>query len=243
MKKCTVLSLCVVLGLMTGCVAPGVQLVRVAASGNSVTLPQDYAGFTKVEAGSAFRVTINQSEDYSVDIIIDDSLRQHLDVGVQGDTLRIYLRPGVTFSTRPREMRAEITMPALEGLDLSGASRGAVSGFESNDPLRVVLSGASSLQASLSTGDVQLEASGASQANMQGGGDALDLEASGASQANLSEFTVADADVRLSGASQAQINMDGTLNADLSGASKLTYDGDVRLGSVDTSGASTIQQR
>jgi hypothetical protein len=239
----TILSLCVVLGLMTGCIAPGVEFVRVAASGNPVTLSQDYTGFTKVAAGSAFQVAINQSEDYSVDIIIDDNLRQYLEVGVQGDTLRIYLRPGVIFSTRPQEIRAEIAMPALEGLDLSGASRGNVSGFESNDPLRVILSGASALQASLSTGDVTLEASGASRAKMQGSGDALDLEASGASFADLSEFTVTDADVQLSGASQAQVNMDGTLNADLSGASKLTYDGDVHLGTMDTSGASTGQQR
>jgi hypothetical protein len=195
----TILSLCVVLGLMTGCIAPGVEFVRVAASGNPVTLSQDYTGFTKVAAGSAFRVTINQSEDYSVDIIIDDNLRQYLDVSVQGDTLRIYLRPGVSFSFRDTTLRAEVTMPALEGLDLSGASRGNVSGFESNDPLRVVLSGASSLQASLSTGDVELEASGASRANVQGSGDALDLEASGASHLDLSEFTVTDADVRLAG--------------------------------------------
>jgi hypothetical protein len=243
MKAHIVLVLVAVLSLMTGCIAPGLELVRVAASGNPVTVSEEYTGFTKVDVGSAFRVTIDQGEDYRVDITLDENLRKYLDVGVQGDTLQIRLRPGVSYSSRPGEMRAEITMPELEGLDLSGAVRGDVKGFESNDPLRVNLSGASNLAADIAVGDVQLEASGASRVTMKGSGDALYLESSGASNADLSEFTVTDADIRLSGASQAQVNMDGRLNADVSGASKLLYSGDVSLGEVETSGASTVKKQ
>ena len=64
MRTRSAILLVAILGLLTGCIAPGIEFVRVAASGNPVTLTQDYAGFTKVEVGSAFRVEINQSEDY-----------------------------------------------------------------------------------------------------------------------------------------------------------------------------------
>ena len=241
MRAHTVLVLVVVLGLMTGCIAPGIEFVRVAASGNPVTLTEDYAGFTKVDVGSAFRVEINQSSEYGVEITIDENLRDYLDVRVEGDTLRIGLRPGLTFTSGPDQLNATIAMPALEALTLSGAARANVKGFESNEAFRAELSGASKLQGDLSAGDVQLEASGASNAGLQGEGDALKLEVSGASSVDLRQFMVNDADVRLSGASQAQVNMNGTLDADLSGASKLTYEGDVKLGRLETNGSSSIK--
>ena len=51
-----------------------------------------------------------------------------------------------------------------------------------------------------------------------------------------------DPDIDLSGASRANIKMDGKLNADLSGASSLEYAGNVVLGKTSTSGASKIRQ-
>lgn len=243
MRARIVLVLVVVLGLMTGCVAPGLEFVRVAASGKPVTVIEDYAGFTKVDVGSAFRAEINQSSEYGVEITIDENLRDYLDVRVEGDTLRIGLRPGLTFTSGSDQLSAMITMPALEALTLSGAARANVKGFESNDAFRAELSGASKLQGDLSAGDVQMEASGASNASLRGQGDALNLEASGASSVDLSQFMVNDADVRLSGASQAQVNMNGTLDADLGGASKLTYEGEVKLGQLETSGSSNITAR
>jgi hypothetical protein len=243
MKAHTVLLLVIVLGLMTGCIAPGIELARVAASGNTVTLTEDYTGFTKVDVSSAFRVAVNQSGEYGVEVTIDENLRDHLDVRVSGDTLYVGLRPGITFTSGPNQLSATINMPALEALTLSGASRATVKGFESNDAFRAELSGASKLQGDLSAGDVWMEVSGASNVALRGEGNALKLLASGASSVDLSQFTVTDADVQLSGASQAQVNMDGTLDANLSGASKLTYKGNVTLGHLETSGASSINQR
>lgn len=243
MRAHTVLVLMIVLGLLTGCVAPGIEFIRVAGSGNPVTLTRDYTGFTKLDVGSAFRVEINQAREYGVEITIDDNLREYLDLRVEGDTLHIGMRPGLTFTSGPNQLRGAITMPKLEALTLSGAARADVKGFESNDTFRAVLSGASRLQADISAGDVRIEASGASNAVLRGEGDALKFEVSGASSMDLRQFTVTDAVVKLSGASQTQINMNGTLDANLSGASKLTYEGNVTLGKLDTSGSSKINER
>ena len=46
----------------------------------------------------------------------------------------------------------------------------------------------------------------------------------------------------ISGASRVTINMNGTLNVDLSGASRLRYTGDVEMGAVSISGASTMNR-
>ena len=55
-------------------------------------------------------------------------------------------------------------------------------------------------------------------------------------------FPVHNADVKLSGASQATVNLDGRLDADLSGASHLEYIGEPTMGVMTTSGASTVSR-
>jgi hypothetical protein len=54
---------------------------------------------------------------------------------------------------------------------------------------------------------------------------------------------VGNADVILSGASDATINLAGRLDADLSGASKLEYIGEPTLGVMDATGASTVKRK
>ena len=78
---------------------------------------------------------------------------------------------------------------------------------------------------------------------MQGSANDIVIDASGASRAELAAFPVNNADVKLSGASRGTVNMDGRLDVDLSGASKLDYLGNPTLGTFNVSGASTLTQK
>jgi hypothetical protein len=214
----------------------------VVASGRPVTIEKDFAGFDKVEVGSFFVVDIEQSDAYKVVVTVDDNVEQYLDASVQGDTLRVRLRPNLTFDLGGTRPRVEISMPAISALNLSGASRGTIRGFESDADFDLELSGASTLTGQIVTGDASMNLSGASKATLDGEGAKLNLEASGASQADLRNFPVADADVELSGASQATITASGRLDGEASGASRLYYKGNPTLGTLNTSGASSVSQ-
>ena len=151
-------------------------------------------------------------------------------------------------------------MPDLTRLTLSGASKGEVRGFSVGHQIEFNLSGASSLHIDeLETGDTEFDLSGASKVsgvikiangefNLSGAsaieleGSAVDIsiEASGASHVRLADFPLSNARVNLSGASDATVNASGRLDCDLSGASKLNYSGNPTLGSINTSGGSTI---
>jgi hypothetical protein len=228
-------------GLIAGCTSFVPQTIT--GSGKSVTVQKDLTGFSKVSAGSAFRIDVSQSDSYSVVITVDEKVVPYLDVTVQGDTLRIYLRPGLAISGASGPMDAKVTMPKLTGLDLSGATHATVGGFKSSDRLDTDVSGASRLDGSVETGDVRFQLSGASRVTLSGKGQKMTLGASGASQANLEEFAVTEAKVELSGASRATVNVTGKLDVNVSGASNLRYTGNPALGSVQSSGASTIQPR
>jgi hypothetical protein len=237
----TRLGLVLTAAWLAGCT--GYLPQTIVGSGNSVTEEPELSGFSKISASSAFRVEVSQSDGYSVVITVDEKVVPYLDVTVQGDTLRISLKPGLTMTGATGPLDAKVTMPKLTGLDLSGATRTAISGFKSTDPLDAEVSGASMLDGALEAGDVRFRLSGASRVTLSGNGHKMALEASGASQGNLERFAVAEAKVELSGASRATVNVTGALDASASGASTLRYTGSPELRSVESSGASTIRPK
>jgi len=244
-----------VLSTVTGCIGP-----RVTGSGNLETREMDYSDFTRLYVGSLFQVTVTRADSFSVSLTLDDNLYDYVVIRRSGSTLQLGLKWGTYLRAT---LKATITMPDLRALDLSGASRGDVSGFNSSESLVIDVSGASSLyiddvtagktnfdisgasrvSGSIETADIIFDVSGASTVELDGTADDMTVGASGASSVKLADFTATDASVELSGASNATVNASGELDIDLSGASTLYYFGSPILRRVNVSGASTIQQR
>jgi hypothetical protein len=257
MKK-TIMAAVVLLlitGLLVGC--EGV----LTGSGKIATFDMDYDDFTRIEVGYAFDVDITKADSYLVRITIDDNLYEYLNIRKSGDTLHIGLKPNYIYTNITRQ--AVITLPNLSRLALSGASEAIVSGFSSSHSMDFELSGASQMELSdMKAGDTSLELSGASAVTgsieiddgnfdlsgassieLEGSANDVSIEASGASHVRLPDFSVVDADINLSGASDATMNASGRLDIDLSGGSELNYIGNPKLGSINISGGSTIKQK
>jgi len=225
----------IVVALLSGC-----SLAARAGSGRYVEKEYDLTDFARLDISSAVRYEVVRGDAYAVRLRLDDTLVSRLIVEKRGDTLRIGLRPSMFGATR---VEAYITMPALEGFNASGATTGSIAGFKSTKPFELHLSGASRLSGDLEAGDMQVHIDGASNAQLAGRVRNLDLEISGASGADFFDLEANDVSVHLSGASRANIHVAGTLNCDVSGASRLRYDGNPRMGDVNSSGASSISAR
>jgi len=237
-----VLALAGLTALFAACGDDEGEAEAIRGSGNVVTEEMAFADFTAVEAANAFEVEITRSDTFGVTIRVDDNILDLLDVSKEGDTLRIRLERGVSLRGDVT-LEASITMPDLDGLELSGASRASVSGFRSSGQLDINLSGASSLDGDLEAGDIDIDASGASRVVLKGSATEATVEGSGASSLDLADFTVNTAEVRLSGASEATVNARERIDpVDVSGASRLRYLGDPSLGDVSTSGVSTVEK-
>jgi len=221
---------------------PSISQVSLTGSGNVVTQEEAISDFDKVDISHSFEVDIKQGEEFSVVIRVDDNLVEQLQVEKFGSTLKIGLKPDVSIVSNAT-LEAEITMPELTGLDLSGASNATISGFKSTNNLTVDLSGASSLRGDIEAGDTSFDLSGSSDANLTGSGGNLTLDASGSSDVDLSDFPVADAEIDASGASTVTVNTSGRLDVNASGASNVYYLGSPSMGTIDTSGASSVESK
>jgi hypothetical protein len=238
MTRISMLVPFLVLALLVGCTPP---VNTVTGSGRLETQEEDISGFEEVDVGHAFQVDIRQGERYRVSVRIDDNLLDDLVLEKQGNTLKIGLSS--TRSYRCYTAKAEVTMPTLTGLELSGACQGTVTGFASGEPVQVRVSGASQLRGDIGAGDARIDVSGASQVTLKGSGGDLVIEASGASIADLSDFEVYDADINASGASKVIVDAGGTLDVNASGSSLVTYLGSPRMGRIDLSWKSSVEQR
>jgi ABC-type ATPase involved in cell division len=156
-------------------------------------------------------------------------------------------RPIKGFSSGERQRlgiaQAEVTMPELTGLELSGGSHATITGFESAQALVVDASGASHLQGDIKAGDASFDLSGGSEVILTGSAQNVMIEAEGSSEVDLAGFLVVDANVNLNGGSEATVNPGGRLDVDASGASHVTYLGSPTLGKMDTSGSSSIEEK
>jgi hypothetical protein len=216
---------------------PGVLI----GSGNLETEEYAFANFTRVEISSAFEFEIKQSSSYSINVTADDNVIDYVQVSQDGQTLRIRL--GTVPSLRLVTLRASVAIPQLHGLTVSGASRGTVSDFSSSEGLNITVSGASRVTGDITAGDVKFDISGASTIQLEGSANDMVASVSGASRFNLGDFTVNNANVNFSGASSGTANLNGRLDANISGASTLLYIGEPIMGTINISGASTLRQK
>ena len=242
MKKALIIVAIVVAvaGTSTALVLRGLPGVLVG-SGNLETEQYAFVNFTRIEISRAFEFEIEQSDSYGINVTADDNVMDYVQVIRDGETLKIRLT-GI-ISLQQVTLRASVTMPELSGLTVSGASRGTVSGFSSTDNMDITVSGASMVTADITAGHIGFDVSGASIVQFEGSADDMVAVVSGASTFDLGDFTVNNANVNISGASTGTINLSGTLDANVSGASTLLYIGDPVMGTIDVSGASTLGKK
>ena len=244
MKK-AIVGVFVVLLLISGLVA-GCAGIKVIGSGNLITKTFDFSDFTGIKAENGMHVELIKSGTFRVEVIADDNAMEHIQVSKSGDTLRI--RPKANTAFRSATLTAKITMPDLYELELSGGSHASVSGFDSPHDLSVMLSGGSHLSEPLIPGDISavnadFNLSGGSHVNLSGSADGLKVKCSGGSHIGLEDFSVNNADINLSGGSHATVNVGGTLDAKLSGGSRVFYVGDPAMGEIDVDWDSDIVQK
>ncbi len=171
------------------------------------------AMIVRIEPGDVFRVVADGNQK---DL---DQLR----VDVDGRTLKVSPNSKGLFNFNSgSNVRVTITMPKIEGLNLTGASRAQVSGFSPFNKLEVDLTGASTALIDVNVERLDVDLTGASKVRLQGKTDELKGSMTGASLINAKGMTINKADVRASGASRGILGQVNELEENTSGASSIT---------------------
>lgn len=178
--------------------------------------------FDRIEAGSAFTIIIRKGNEFRIKADSDSEKDlNNLEVRVRNNTLELSYEDSFMFRNRER-VRFEITMPELEGIDISGAASVKVIGFEDKSKdLEVDLTGAAKAAIDVEARKIDLECSGAATADIRGSAEEIDVDISGASHVDARKLEVKRVDAQASGASHAKFGKVNDFRSDTSGASSI----------------------
>lgn len=239
MKKIIAFSAAIVVAATLGgasilrAVNPGIKATATAgeayvtsAQDGNVSREYDLSGFDELDISGPFKVTLTKSKEYRVKLSVPEEYAGKVIVRTEKDELKIGVNDKLFHDTKWKSLvfTAEISMPALRSLELSGAVD-----FECDDTFDLAngefsleQSGASKVKSlSVKAGEFEAELSGAAVCKMDGEFDEADLEMSGAAEASM----------KLSGR---------TLKVENSGAAKTKVDGKFDRVSLESSGAGEI---
>jgi hypothetical protein len=196
-------------------------------SGQRTSRTYDHTGFDSVQMSGQWDVAIERGDAWGVAVDVPVEFIDEIEAELRGDRLSLGFEGGwCAWCFRDGlVLKATITMPALEALESSGASKVRFSGFDGAN-LSLDLSGAGEFRGAASRFD------------------ALTLDMSGAANVDLGDVPVTDANVDVSGAGRVILRMaGGRLTGDMSGAASLEYYGTVSEEDVDQSGMVNVRRR
>ena len=226
--------------MTTGCVTGLAGLGRVQASGNIVTVEPTVENFSRVQTGHGCRLTVVPAADHAVIVRIDDNVRDDLELDVEGSTLRVRL-PSMR-NYRNLHCEVDVTMPDIDGLRLSGGSRGTVSGFSLDHAFEAALSGGSRLEGTFTAVHLEVSVSGGASVDLSGSSDSASLRGSGGGRITLSDWQTASAEVSFSGGSRGSIDVQDDLAGSVSGGGSILYVEAPRNVDVRRSGGGRVGQ-
>ena len=128
----------------------------------------------------------------------------------------------------------------LAEYEISGASTAIINQDITN--LSVECSGASTMNITGRVINLEAEISGAAGLKLKGTGDNMEVEVTGASKLNAIEFIVNDADIDISGVSKAVVNVQKSLEAEVSGGSSIEYKGSPVINKASVNSISSIRK-
>jgi hypothetical protein len=200
--------------------------------------------FRQVSVLGSYRVVIRPGDTYRVEAAGGSRGVRDVKVERSGGELTIRSRRrnifGGDWSRDQDKVLITITMPTLEKLELAGAVRADVAGFQNQSKFEVDQAGASHLRL---VGDYQtldLDLAGACRTTVKGRVESLNVDGAGACELAAAGLTARSADIDLAGMSKARLRVEESLRADAVGASVIEYTGNPNSVKVSDVGASRI---
>lgn len=205
---------------------------------------RDLKGFDRIEVRNGIDLYLVADDRETVAVSArEEEDRDRIVTRVNNGTLYVYydLKGGLRWPLNMK-LKAYVSFKTLKALSASGACNVFLDGKVKGDAFRLELSGASDFTGAIDVGRLEVEQSGGSDSRLTGKARSARLQVGGASEVKGFDLVVEEANVKASGASDVDLTVSGTLDADASGASDIRYKGKGVTRSVQSGTASSVKK-
>ncbi len=207
------------------------------------TESRQLSGFTKLDVSDAMDVEVSFTSQEDVIVEANSNLHQYILTDVVNGTLKIRLKNNIRLKSGAT-IKIYVNAIMLESLIVEDASRVEFTNDANAVNFDLDISGASKFQGGIVADHMHLHAKGASKLEMWGTVAEAEMDISGASDVgDFAMLITGYLDLDISGASKAELTVDGMMDIRASGASRFNYKGNGVINELDVSGSSSVTKQ
>jgi uncharacterized protein YxeA len=196
--------------------------------------------FTGIKVSSGVDVYLKQGDKESVTVEADENLHEYIITEVKGGTLHVYTDANIRDAERER---VYVIMKDISSIQTTSA--GDIVGESSikSDHLELSASSAGDITLEIYAKETEIDISSSGDITLTGETEKMKADLSSAGDLKAYKLNAKEADISVSSAGDADINVSEKLTARASSAGDINYMGDPKLIDIHTSSAGGIHKR
>jgi hypothetical protein len=239
MKSLRSLTIAILLLSIT-CYVQAQSWKSVSGNGHVVTKERKTDSFDGLKVSAGIDVYLKQGNNIAVSVEADENLHEYILTEVRNGVLNVYTEENIRDAERKR---VYVTMKDIKSI--RSTSAGDVFGespIKCNN-LELSASSAGDIKLEVNADNIDLDISSSGDITLKGKTDILKADLSSAGDLNAFDLLAREAEVSVSSAGDADINVSEKLNARASSAGDINYRGDPKYVDGHASSAGGIHRR
>lgn len=216
--------------------------IRKTVYGNNkvVTKERNAENFTGVRVSTGIDVYLKQGNNEAISVEADENLHEYILTEVRDGVLHVYTEVNIRKAERKR---VYVTMKEVNSVRTSSA--GDVIGETpiKCDKLKLSASSAGNIKLDVNAKEIEADISSSGDITLTGEADMLEADLSSAGDLNAYDLKVREADISVSSAGNADINVSEKITARASSAGDINYMGNPKYVDAHSSSAGGIHKR
>jgi hypothetical protein len=224
---------------------PALAWGSLQGNGRKTTEARSVPPFTAVRLEGSLDVEVKVGPDQAVNVTIDSNLQPEVETRVDGETLVIAVRRGVSFRG-PGKL--QLSLPVLTAVELRGSGDVAVDGTAGGaggGDLRLGLAGSGDLRwRGGAARALQVELAGSGDLQLAGTAESLQVSLDGSGDVQADGLSARSAKVRVDGSGDVELRLaGGALDAEVAGSGSVRWAGEARVERASVAGSGEISRR
>ncbi len=239
MKSLKLLIIAIAVICISGCVQ-GQFRKTIYGNNKVVTRERKTESFKGIRVSTGIDVYLKQGDNESLSVESDENLQEYILTEVRDGVLNVYTEANIREAERKR---VYVTMKELKSVRTSSA--GDVYGETpfKTDRLELSASSAGNIKLDVEAKEIECDLSSSGDMTLKGQADELKADLSSAGDLNAYDLKVREADISVSSAGDADINVSEKLTARASSAGDIHYMGDPKYVDAHSSSAGGVHKR
>jgi hypothetical protein len=221
--------------------AVGGQSGKTVHGNHNVTRSERKAGnFTGIKASAGVDVYLSQGDNASITVEADENLHEYIITEEKGGILHVYTEANIRDAEKER---VYVTMKDIHSVETTSAGDIVGESPIKSERLELSASSAGDIRLEVYATELDIDISSSGDITLTGDTDKLKADLSSAGDLNSYDLKAKEAEISVSSAGDADINVSEKITARASSAGDINYKGDPTYVDVHTSSAGGIHKR